>query len=61
VEDDLCYLPLCREVSCEHGSIEYLGEIFEANGSKFLKDLACDEVVAWQTSRFEVLDDSLNF
>jgi hypothetical protein len=61
VEDDLCYLPLCREVSCEHGRIEYLGEIFDANGRKFLKDLSRDEVVAWGTSRFDVVDDSLNF
>jgi hypothetical protein len=32
VEDDLCYFPLCREVSCEYGSVEYLCEIYDASG-----------------------------
>jgi hypothetical protein len=60
VEDDLCYFPLCREVTCEHYSTEYLCEVFDTSERNSCR-ICRDEVVDWGTFRFEVVDDGLNF
>jgi hypothetical protein len=60
-EDDLSNFPLIGEVFEVEGSIEKLGDVFDANRRKFLEDFTRDEVVARASFERKVIDDCLNF
>jgi hypothetical protein len=48
---------LVWEVSGEEGSIEKLGDVFDANRRQLLEDFTRDEVVARESFGREVVDD----
>jgi hypothetical protein len=52
---------LVGEVSKEEGSIEKLGDVFDANRRWFLEDFTRDEVVDRGSFGRKAIDDCLNF